>query len=278
MRKLTIVMALSMLTAAMPAQAQGLLGTLKSIKSQVETMTRPKAPTAQTPTTTQAATAGDPATQEGDAMFSMATLDDASDSALSTSSLRRNDVMSYDLLGFKLGMTPREVGRVGDKKRIRRVMGPSVTGDFDLEATRIANRSLSRRVSDRSKRQLAIAYGQLPDGGRVQLDFALEQTGPKLSLMTYNTKPQGQSREQIRAALIAKYGQPDWDMGYQMFWCNGIPKCSGGYDQPRFQVFMDDTQVMFTLNRGSAYTKRVDAALNARAAEIAGRNGKPLAF
>lgn len=205
---------------------------------------------------------------------------DTSDTSLSSQSLRTGDVSTFDILGFKLGMAPREITRVARKTgMVRKYRKPALTGTFEALATQEANRTLSRRLPVPAGQAIVQEVGVTPDGSHMEMVFHVTRDGSRASSYTYSTSPNGQTRDQLRQAIIAKYGKPDWDMGYQMFWCGGVPECRNvPKSNDRMKVYMSDQVVTFNLRRGDSYHTSIEQTIKDRAKAIAAGAGAPAAF
>lgn len=205
---------------------------------------------------------------------------DTSDTALANQSLRANDVSTFDVLGFKLGMAPREITRVARQvNMVRKYRRPALTNTFEALATMEANRTLSQPLPVPAGQVIIHEVGITPDGSHMEINFYATPDGSRASYYKYSTKPNGQTRDQLKQTIIAKYGKPDWDMGDQMFWCGGVPECRNvpeGND--RMKVYMSDDVVTFTLRRADNYGKKMEQALKDRAKAIAAGASKPMAF
>lgn len=205
---------------------------------------------------------------------------DTSDTSLSSQTLRTGDVSTFDILGFKLGMAPREITRVARQvNMVRKYRRPSLINSFEALATQEANRTLSQPLPVPAGQVIVQEIGVTPDGSHMEINFYATPEGSRASSYKYSTKPNGQTRDQLRQAIIAKYGKPDWDMGYQMFWCGGVPECRNvpkGND--RMKVYMSDDAIVFELRRADNYDAKIKKALTDRAKAIAVAASKPMAF
>ena len=205
---------------------------------------------------------------------------DTTDSNLAEKPLQKGNVETFDVLGLKLGMSPRETSRIAQEKMIKGFYDkPSLMDTFEAKAVKKANSTLTTRLPVPTGQTILSDRGVTSDGGGIEVIFMQTREGPKLYNISYNTLTQGQTRDQLREAVIAKYGKPDWDMGYQMFWCGGKPRCSGvGDDADRFKVYMDERSIYFSLYRGDNYNRNAAKAIDDRAAELSGKASKPVAF
>jgi hypothetical protein len=279
MRKnMVLIVATAAVAAGTPVQAQSIVDSFKSLKSSFKALTNKPAAS---PEAENAAQQVDqlPANQDGADIVSVAELvDDPSDSALENAALVRRQVATFDVLGFRLGMTPREFSRVAKKRKIYRAQTPSFSGSLEVEAARLANEKLNRPVTKRSKFNLVRAYGVTKDKGQINVDFALEQTGPKLSKLWYSLKTNGQTKAQIEASLIAKYGPFDRAQNDALYWCASMKGCQFVENEDRLRVWIGDSDMSIELYRSSGYENRTKAALVARSNQIAAQAGKPVAF
>ncbi|QAY80244.1 hypothetical protein [Sphingosinicella sp. BN140058] len=202
---------------------------------------------------------------------------DPSDTTLEQSALARGDITSFDILGYRLGMAPREVLRVSKKRGVFSYGAPITTGSFEVEATRIANRSLNRTVNRSSKVQLAGTMGQMENGSTFVFTFGLEPTGPKLSSLKYSTNRNGQTKDAIMASLVAKYGPYTYDRDYAVFWCKPT-KHDCDYGSAHMTAQIDDQKLTISITRPKSYTTELQQQLEKRAAAIAAQQGGKVAF
>jgi len=277
---------LTLLLVSQPASAQNIFQTVRDLKSTVKQLTKPKssvAPSVTTASTTapQDADAGDEA---GDLVSFSALASDPSDSQLELAAIRPGDPMSFDVLGLKLGMSPREVRRVSKKKKIKRGVGyPDQSGDFELEATKKANSTLSKKVSDSSKWQWRGGYAKPANGAYMHISTILTPRGPKVSDVIYTPSMEGQTQEEFLAALKQKYGQPTRSAGTGMWryalWCTpGAKKCEEYSDKPVLHVAYSDRDVKMKLFMGMDAEKAAEAAIEQRAVQIRSNTGRKVAF
>lgn len=230
---------------------------------------------------------------------------DTSDTSLESQQTAQRQAVSFDVRGLRLGMSPREINRVGRRIGARRDPEvPSTSGDFGVEATRLANQGLGRPVSDRSRLLWRGGRANLKNGGELRMRTELEASGPKLSELSYRTSLEGQSPAEFRQAVIAKYGQPDATNvnggTTQMLWCSKALPANPGPRRtlgettsdcdkirlaiesyvaaPFLAVSFDRDQAWFTLNRGKEYRDAVSARMTARADEIRRGTGRKAQF
>lgn len=266
-----------------PAPAQSLLDNLRNLRSTVKGLTSSPKPTA--PSTASSVSAPAQPQQmkdEADELVPMSALaDDPSDTVLEQTSIRAGDPMSFDVLGLKLGMSPREVRRVSKKKKIYKDGYPKLSGDFEFEATVLANTALSKAVKDRSKFYWRGGYAKPSNGAYMNLETILTPQGPQLSLVSYNPPLEGQTPEEFLAALKAKYGSPTVsNAAWKTYiWCSRGAPCDSAFGpKPTLYVQIGKTSADMTLFIGQEGKRAADAALERRAVAIRGATGRKAAF
>jgi len=268
---------------ATPATGQSLGDTFNQLRSTIRQLGGGKArgasPTASAPTAAVAARTDD----AGDAtemVPASVVVDDPSDTALERAAILPRRVETFDVRGFKLGMSPREAGRIARRERFRRRWNSvfQTTGTFELEAARLANQKLNRPVERSSKSQLSKVQAFDPAGNEVNVEFTLEPSGPRLSRLTYNAKLDGGTPVQAGNALVKRYGvatagQPG--PGH-MSWKNS----SRAYDlaSPSLGAVIDDDSIMLFLDQSVDYRKEAFRRMEARAVELAASKGGGLRF
>mgnify|MGYP001342445374 CR=1 FL=1 len=214
--------------------------------------------------------------------------DDLIETSLSEMPIQKTNPETFDILGLKLGMSPREVIKISKKNKIFRRGSPSTTGTFELEATRIANRSLSKPISTTSKVIISGASGLTQNGGEISLRFYNMPSGPILGEIKYKAKLNGQTWEGFKQSLASKYGNPTVSTkGYMenefLAWCSSSAACrpnSITYTPkgPQLTVIDFGESIEFRLESGRQLYEAEQAALKARAAEIAAQRGGGVNF
>ena len=265
---------------AQSAAAQSIFDTLRNIGSTVKQITKPqnKAPA------TVASQAPDSGDEAGDLISVSMLANDPNDTNLEQAAIRSGDPMSFDVLGIKLGMSPRELGRVAKKMKIKHGNAyPITSGDLEFEATRIANSTLSKKVSDSSKILWRSNHAEPSNGAYMHIETNLTPLGPQISNVQYNPRLEGQTQDEFLAALKQKYGQPTsakstggWRSA---IWCTrGAARCSFASDKPVLAVFYSDSFAEMTLSMGSDAKNAAEAALKRRASEIRAGTGRKVSF
>lgn len=286
-RIIATTMAATTVALATPATGQSLGDTFNQLRSTIRQLGGGKArgasPTApeQIAMATAAATAQADDTAEATEMVpASVVVDDPSDTGLERAAILPRRVETFDVRGFKLGMSPREVGRIAKRERFRRRWNSvfQTTGTFELEAARLANQKLNRPVERSSKSQLSKVQAFDPAGNEVNVEFTLEPAGPRLSRLTYNAKLDGSTPVQAGSALVKRYGnategQPG--LGH-MSWRNS----ARAYDlaSPRLNAVIDEDSIMLFLDQSVDYGKEAFRHMEARAAELAASRGGGLRF
>ena len=279
MKRISSVLALMTFLAA-PVQGQSIVDTFKQLRSTVKQLGGEPKPPGQRGS--EKASATGPATQADDgAMVSAAMLvDDPSDTAIESTPLVARRVASFDIRGFRLGMSPREVGRIGDRQRFRRRWNDLLltSGTFEVEAARVANFRLNRPVEKTSKVQLKASQGIDPDGNEVKLEFTLEPTGPKLSRIEYRARLDGTTASQAFDALSRRYGPPNDrnDDGIQRSWSNARGPVDNS--SPSLVAIVDGGRMALTLTQSVDYEQAAKKRLDDRAQAIAAARGGGVRF
>lgn len=299
-----MVLLTSVAVGLVPAQsgAQTLMDSIRGLKRTAEQLTSKRARPPEQVTNASGASVD---ARTDDLVASEYLTVDTSDTSLEAQQTALRQVTSFDVRGLRLGMSPREINRVGRRIGARRDPEvPSTSGDFGVEATRLANQGLGRAVSDRSPLLWRGGRANLKDGGKLRIWTELEASGPKLSKLSYQTSLEGQSPAEFRQAVIAKYGQPDATNvnggTTQMLWCSKALPANPGPRRtlgettsdcdkirlaiesyvaaPFLAVSFDRDQAWFTLNRGKEYRDAVAARMTARADEIRRGTGSKAQF
>lgn len=266
-----------------PARAQSAVDTFRQLKATVRQLGGRRATGADGQSRTQPSpTPPSPAADGADGAMVPAsvTVDDASDSALAQTPLVARRVATFDVRGFKLGMSPRELGRVADRQHFRRRWNDLflTQGTFEVEATRLANFQLNRPVNRTDKAQLKSVQGSDPAGAVVTFEFTSEPSGPKLSRMVYVARLDGATRQQTIDALVAKYGTPvkkDLSIDYMAWSDTSSPLDTSS---PTLSAIVDGSRMTLTLTQSLDHQQAARGRLAARAREIAASRGGGVKF
>lgn len=280
MRRLVIAALLAATAVGSPAQAQTIVDTFRQLKGTLRQIGGRAAPAAaRDPQADRSQTAG-PVTAETDEtrmVPATALADDPSDTALERVATVPRRVATFDVRGFRLGMSPREVGRIGDRERFRRRWNSVflTSGDFEVEATRIADYQLNRPARASSKAQLKAVQAFDPAGAELKLEFTLEPGGPRLSDLTYTARLDGSTRDQAIAALVARYGPPTGN-GLTVWWADSARAVD--LDSPRLSAVIDGSSMTLFLRQSPNYVQAARKRLNDRAQQIAAARGGGVRF
>lgn len=207
-----------------------------------------------------------------------ALVEDASDTSLAQMAASKR-VESFEVRGLRLGMSPREVGRIAGKNGFRRRWNDGIlfTGSFDLEAARAANYKLDRPISKTSRSYLRSTQGVDHDGSELKLEFILWPTGPRLSRIEYRAKLDGTTKEQFLSALRAKYGQWD-DAGLTYKWNNGATTPGERNSNAEMHVILGSNAATFFLESAVNDSLAAKKKLADRAQQLAGSKGNGIRF
>ncbi len=284
MRAIAFFLATSLLASASPTQAQSILSNLKQLKNSIQQLgsSRPQNSNGPALASQSSSAVGESTVGEGGAdMFpASAFSEDTSDTNLEAKTLfvRRPD--TFDIRGFKLGMSPKEAFRVANKAGFRRRWNDTymTTGSFDLEATRIANYQLNKPISDHSKTYAHIVTAAGRDGSSIQLTFTLEPAGPRLSTIGYSAKADGMTKEQFTAAITKKYGAADLNSGSGWTWQSGSKSFFAPSSSAVMVALFSDGGATFDLHQSGDYSVAMKKALDVRAQQIASSRGGGVKF
>lgn len=276
-----MVAALVTVATVTPASGQTIGDTFKQFRSTLRQLGGAKQPKSDGTATPTTGTATTEATGDDMSMVPASVLvDDQSDTRLEGAPVAARRVETFDVRGFRLGMSPREAGRVAQRERFRRRWNSvfQTTGSFELEATRLANQKLNRPIERSSKVQLSKVQAFDAAGNEINLEFTLEPVGPRLSRLTYNAKLNGTTPAQAGAALVGRYGRPiEGQPGTgHMSWKNSAEP----YDPttPRLGAVIDEDSIMLFLDQSTNYGKEAYRRIEARASEIASSRGGGVRF
>ncbi|RYY18159.1 MAG: hypothetical protein EON55_00170 [Alphaproteobacteria bacterium] len=266
---------------AAPVGAQSLTDSFRQLKQTVRQLGGRGVPDGDAANTN---TAAEPSGQiddgtTADLVPASALVDDASDSNLDRLPVVRRRVESFDILGFRLGMSPREVGRIAHRQGVRRQPTTiyAVTGSFELEATRLANAQLDEQVARHSRNYLRNTGGVTRDGTSVSFTFTLQPSGPKLSGIDYKAKRNGVPDQELVASLERKYGPHDARTS-DYVWSNGASTVAGRNAGATLFVNFGGPTVDMKLSASNDYVVEARKSLEDRAAQIARRKGGGIKF
>ncbi|MES2339710.1 MAG: hypothetical protein V4537_16580 [Pseudomonadota bacterium] len=262
------------LAVATPAAAQSLTDTLRAFRSTVGQLTGKR------PATATPAAHSDPATAAADPLDAM--LAGEPDSALAAMPVRPRDASTFDVAGYKLGMSPREAVRIARARKVRANMTLNA-GTWEAQARTKANLSLSDDLKVRG-RTLSNYNGVAPDGSTSQVSFIATPQGTQVSSLYYVTPSQGQTPDAILQAMIARYGPPTRRdpiyNGVVATWCGVDRECANEIHSTNdyLKATITTTDTTMFLHRSGKFHRAMTTALDAYAAKLAGQNAKPVAF
>lgn len=206
---------------------------------------------------------------------------DASDSSLADQTIENQQPVTFDIKGFKLGMSPREVARVSKARHIYANDFPAQrSGTFELEAARAANRSLSKPIKKSSE---SVWRGQTGDddrGNHIAFKTTLLTRGPVLSHIYYTFPLEGQTKDQFVQDLISKYGEPSSISGNRYLWNSPAEKKNVAIaTKPFLQVEIGGIPgVRMTLDYGTDFTDAARMEFDKRVASILASTGRKADF
>lgn len=271
------------LVATTPADAQSLAESFRQLKDSVRQLGGRRADPVEITSANQqegaAQKPSDAASDGTDLVPAVALVEDASDTALEHVPIIRRRVESFDILGFKLAMSPREVNRIARRQGIRRQWNTiyTVTGSFELEATRLANVQLNDAITKRSRNYVRNTGGLTRDGSSILFTFTLEPAGPKLSQIDYKAKRDGMDEDQLLASMERKYGPRDAKTS-DLIWSNGAATIKAQDTGAKMLVIRGGTTVDMTLRASNDYVAAARRRLENRALEIAQLRGRGVKF
>lgn len=209
----------------------------------------------------------------------------AADPGLTSRPLVKGDLRTFDVTGFKLGMSPADVQRVAAAAHLlasdghqRLPFDPERLGtrgaDFKLNVARAAAFRLGQpRPSGPTVVTEVLLYG--PTGERYEINFLPMESGPQLSTVLLIGSSKGNTPKSFFDAVVAKYGKPPTaELRADRFfasWCSrGFAICDDG---PWFMVRTDDHEEQVKLTVGDRaridLDRRIEAAGAAAAASAA---------
>lgn len=228
--KVTQWIAVALIMTSYPAQAQGILDSLRGLKKTAEQLESTlSGKTGQAPEAARSGQSARGDTTE-DGLIGVSELSsDTFDTNLANQPPLPGDVTSFDIRGFKLGMSPREVRRVARKERFRATVAPTTSIGWDARVIEEANKGLSKKLRADPK---SIWVGQIGADSlqnSIELRSTLTRAGSVVIKIEYRFRSESQTSEEIQAAAIKKYGQPcrnpnDVDKS-SLYW--GV--CKSGY-------------------------------------------------
>lgn len=206
------------------------------------------------------------------------------DTNLESLPLRALVVPSFDISGFKLGMSLNEANRVAKKQGFQ--AGFRTTNySFEGRALLIANNRLSKKLAFPAfvpETSNVEAKGER----KVRIDWLPTAQGIRITRLSYNVPTEGNNKESIVAQLVAKYGKPtktdeNGSSGtVTMRWCSaGETDCSWfGNQLPMMEASVSSSSLGLGLSEGHAIENANERAIAARADELSRGNAKPLSF
>lgn len=176
-----------------------------------------------------------------------------------------NDVLSFEVRGFKLGMSPREVRRIARREGFKASIAPLTSADWDYRVTKAANETLSRKLADSSKRIWTGQNGTDDSGNFVSLRSSITKAGSLVTSISYEFVSEGQTRAEIQQAVIEKYGSPCLEEVGYVYW--GTCTSSGYVDKnfPNLTLYVGGGLVRnkLRIEYGLAFSQKLQAQFEA---------------
>ncbi|QXQ06133.1 hypothetical protein KX816_18420 [Sphingosinicellaceae bacterium] len=202
------------------------------------------------------------------------------DTTVASKLLVQGDPATFELYGFKLGMSVREADRNARRLHLRFNGGdftsPSFDGRVAVRAAALLGRPIPKVPRVLSRTSMADA-----EGNHYLLEFLPMEAGASVSSITYSGSRQGESPSEFLAALQAKYGKPTSKYAgvdnLEARWCsNGdlVALCDA---RPALGATGSD-RVDIVLVLGSRASHELDHRVDTKAAEVAGAERRPPAF
>lgn len=211
------------------------------------------------------------------------TSDDVYETSLASEPIVPNDVRSFDVRGFKLGMSPREIRRVARREGIKAKSLPITSLDWNATVTENANQSLGVRSPIRRTQIWREQSGGDRFGNSIFLKASLRREGgSELTTIDYSFKAEGQTRDEIRSALIKKYGKPCTNTDTSMAWgvCSKEPFDRGVDRNSPFMTmeFNGAFGPQLFLSMGTRHARELRTQFDADVAAKAGATGRTPRF
>lgn len=191
------------------------------------------------------------------------------------------DPATFELFGFKLGMSVREADRNARRRHLR-FNGNNGTNPSFGGRVAIAAATLLGRKPPKVPRVLGQSSMIDADGARYALQFLPMEAGATLVSIAYFGTLQGNSPAQYLAALQQKFGKPTHRSAnsdrFDARWCSkgdqALALCD---DRPAFAAG-GGTDVVMELLLGSRARRDLDARIEAKAKALAATERKAPSF
>lgn len=182
--------------------------------------------------------------------------------------LVKQNPITFDILGTKLGMSSNELNRVARKNNIL-ANGHNSGGDFESVARNLASFKLSHPVPGKNKSYWRDGGGRTQKGATFTFRTTLQPDGIKLSSIFYTAPLGSQTRDELIQSLEAKYGKPTFQRS-DVLWCSSrtAMKETDCLETPYLHLSTDERTMSLHLNQGSAYFKKAENTLNERVEQI----------
>lgn len=204
---------------------------------------------------------------------------EAIDTQLELSSLAVGDIRTFDISGFKLGMSLKEANRVARKSGYQRMpLRGHRNFSFEGRARLKANYSLSQKLP--IPRFVQEDSGAIASGGRkLIIDWLPTAQGIRIHKLSYEAPTEGNDPATILAQLEQKYGPATTRRGNELTWCSGnIRDCSGFVTEKPKMVASVGAKLRIHIHGGTLAEERNEQAIKARAAQLASSQARPVSF
>lgn len=193
------------------------------------------------------------------------------ETSVGTRPIVQGDPATFELYGFRLGMSVREADRNARRLHLRFSGGDATSPSFD---GRVAVRAAGLLGTGSPKVPRVLLRTSMADanGNHYLLQFLPMEAGATLSLIAYVGSSEGNSPADYMAALQNKYGKPtSKDLGASRLsarWCSKGDVLSLCDDRPAFAASGSD-KIELTLLLGNPAQTDLDRRVETKAAAVA---------
>lgn len=206
---------------------------------------------------------------------------EAYDTSVGTTPVVRGDPATFELFGFKLGMSIREADRNARLRHLRfnggNLTGPSFEGRVAIRAASLLGRNAQTipRVLERTSMKDA-------EGNSYMLVFLPMEAGATLVSIAYRGSFEGNTAAQYMAALQERFGKPTHgggaSVGLTARWCSkGDLVLAWCEDRPALAL-TTLSEINLALNQGERARTDLERRIEAKAAAVAGMERKRPSF
>lgn len=203
------------------------------------------------------------------------------ETSVGSTAVVRGDPATFELFGFKLGMSVREADRNARQRHLRfnggDLTAPSFDGRVNVAAARLLGRKIPTVPRTFERTSLADAAGN-----HYKLIFLPMEAGATLASVAYYGSPEGNTSSEYLAALEKRFGRPTHrsiaTSSFAVRWCSKGDQVLALCDELPALAATGGGDVALDLLQGNRARRDLDKRIEAKATAVASAQRKAPSF